>query len=53
VLLITDPWQLPRATRAFAQQHLPVTPLAAEPQLPPNDQGSGVRSHSTLPARPM
>jgi uncharacterized SAM-binding protein YcdF (DUF218 family) len=38
VLLITDPWQLPRATRAFAQQHLPVTPLAAEPQLPPNER---------------
>jgi uncharacterized SAM-binding protein YcdF (DUF218 family) len=33
VLLITDPWQLPRASRAFARQGLQVHPLAAEPQL--------------------
>ena len=33
VLLITDPWQLPRATRAFARQGLQVHPLAAEPPL--------------------
>lgn len=33
VLLITDPWQLPRATRAFARQGLQVEPLAAEPPL--------------------
>ena len=33
VLLITDPWQLPRAARAFAHQGLQVQPLAAEPQL--------------------
>jgi uncharacterized SAM-binding protein YcdF (DUF218 family) len=33
VLLITDPWQLPRASRAFARQGLQVQPLAAEPQL--------------------
>ena len=28
VLLITDPWQLPRAARAFARQGLQVHPLA-------------------------
>jgi uncharacterized SAM-binding protein YcdF (DUF218 family) len=33
VLLITDPWQLPRASRAFARQGLQVHPLAAEPPL--------------------
>jgi uncharacterized SAM-binding protein YcdF (DUF218 family) len=33
VLLITDPWQLARACRAFARQGLQVQPLAAEPQL--------------------
>ena len=33
VLLITDPWQLPRAAHAFARQGLQVQPLAAEPQL--------------------
>jgi uncharacterized SAM-binding protein YcdF (DUF218 family) len=33
VLLITDPWQLPRASRAFARQGLQVQPLAAEPPL--------------------
>ena len=33
VLLITDPWQLPRATRAFVRQGLQVHPLAAEPPL--------------------
>ena len=33
VLLITDPWQLPRASRAFARQGLKVHPLAAEPPL--------------------
>jgi uncharacterized SAM-binding protein YcdF (DUF218 family) len=33
VLLITDPWQLPRASRAFVSQGLHVTPLAAEPNL--------------------
>ena len=33
VLLITDPWQLPRATRAFARQGLQVHPLAAETPL--------------------
>jgi uncharacterized SAM-binding protein YcdF (DUF218 family) len=31
ILLITDHWQLPRATRAFARQGLDVHPLAAEP----------------------
>ena len=36
VLLITDPWQLPRASRAFARQGLQVHPLAAAPQLPAN-----------------
>jgi uncharacterized SAM-binding protein YcdF (DUF218 family) len=33
VLLITDPWQLPRASRAFARQGLQVHPLAVEPPL--------------------
>ncbi|MEA5423750.1 YdcF family protein [Synechococcus sp. CCY9202] len=37
VLLITDPWQLPRATRAFARQGLQVHPLAAEPALTPQE----------------
>jgi uncharacterized SAM-binding protein YcdF (DUF218 family) len=37
VLLITDPWQLPRAAHAFARQGLQVQPLAAEPpSAPPN-----------------
>ena len=38
ILLITDPWQLPRATRAFARQGLQVHPLAAEPPLSPRDR---------------
>jgi len=33
VLLITDPWQLPRASHAFQRQGLSVIPLAAEPSL--------------------
>jgi uncharacterized SAM-binding protein YcdF (DUF218 family) len=33
VLLITDPWQLPLASRAFQRQGLSVIPLAAEPSL--------------------
>jgi uncharacterized SAM-binding protein YcdF (DUF218 family) len=33
VLLITDPWQLPRASRAFSRQGLSITALAAEPPL--------------------
>ncbi|MEY4801431.1 MAG: hypothetical protein RLZZ274_162 [Cyanobacteriota bacterium] len=33
MLLITDPLQLPRASRAFSRQGLQVQPLAAEPQL--------------------
>ncbi|MCP9929756.1 YdcF family protein [Cyanobium sp. AMD-g] len=35
ILLITDPWQLPRASRAFQRQQLPVTPIPAVPVLPP------------------
>ena len=31
VVLITDPWQLPRASAAFRRQGLKVQPLAAEP----------------------
>lgn len=31
VLLITDPWQLPRAAHAFVRQGLSVQPLAASP----------------------
>lgn len=33
VLLITDPWQLPRAAHAFAGQGLNVMPMAISPQL--------------------
>jgi uncharacterized SAM-binding protein YcdF (DUF218 family) len=36
ILLITDPWQLPRASRAFQRQPLPVTPIPADPDLPPH-----------------
>jgi uncharacterized SAM-binding protein YcdF (DUF218 family) len=36
ILLITDPWQLPRASRAFQRQPLPVTPIPADPGLPPH-----------------
>jgi uncharacterized SAM-binding protein YcdF (DUF218 family) len=35
VLLLTDPWQLPRATRAFQHQGLQVIPLSVSPILPP------------------
>jgi uncharacterized SAM-binding protein YcdF (DUF218 family) len=38
VLLITDPWQLARATAAFRQQGLQVTPLAAFPALGPTER---------------
>ena len=33
VLLITDPWQLPRAAHAFAHQGLSVLPFAVSPRL--------------------
>lgn len=33
VLLLTDPWQLPRAAHAFAHQGLRVLPLAVSPKL--------------------
>ena len=35
IVLITDPWQLPRASRAFERQQLTVFPVAAEPALLP------------------
>lgn len=38
VLLITDPWQLPRAAHAFARQGLQVRPLAVEPRLSASDR---------------
>jgi uncharacterized SAM-binding protein YcdF (DUF218 family) len=38
ILLITDPWQLPRAAHAFARQGLQVQPLAAEPPLTAPDR---------------
>ncbi|MCT0249264.1 MAG: YdcF family protein [Cyanobacteria bacterium] len=38
LLLITDPWQLPRASRAFQRQQLSVTPVAVDPRLPPRQQ---------------
>ncbi len=34
VLLLTDPWQLPRATRAFQRQGLQVIPRVVDPPLP-------------------
>ncbi|AFY27323.1 YdcF family protein [Cyanobium gracile] len=34
ILLITDPWQRPRASHAFQRQQLPVTPIPAVPVLP-------------------
>ena len=33
VLLITDPWQLPRATAVFRRQGLVVEPIPADPEL--------------------
>ena len=33
VLLLTDPWQLPRAAHAFSKQGLSVLPLAVSPRL--------------------
>ena len=38
ILLITDPWQLPRASRAFQRQRLPVTPIAVDPGLSPQQR---------------
>jgi uncharacterized SAM-binding protein YcdF (DUF218 family) len=38
ILLITDPWQLPRASRAFRQQQLTVIPVPADPPLPPEQR---------------
>jgi uncharacterized SAM-binding protein YcdF (DUF218 family) len=38
VLLLTDPWQLPRATRAFQHQGLQVIPLAVTPALTPTQR---------------
>jgi uncharacterized SAM-binding protein YcdF (DUF218 family) len=38
VLLITDPWQLYRATAAFRHQDLQVIPLAAAPVLGPTER---------------
>jgi uncharacterized SAM-binding protein YcdF (DUF218 family) len=34
VLLMTDPWQLPRASRAFLRSGMRVTPLPVDPPLP-------------------
>ncbi len=38
VMLITDPWQLPRATEAFRQQDLQVIPFAVAPDLGPTER---------------
>jgi uncharacterized SAM-binding protein YcdF (DUF218 family) len=38
VLLITDPWQLPRATAVFRQQDLQVIPFAVAPDLGPTER---------------
>jgi uncharacterized SAM-binding protein YcdF (DUF218 family) len=38
IVLITDPWQLPRASRAFLHQQLAVFPIAAVPGLPPDQR---------------
>lgn len=40
VLLITDPWQLPRASRAFQRQGLQVLPVSAAPKMNPAQQNS-------------
>lgn len=36
IVLITDPWQLPRASRAFQHQKVAVSPVAADPGLTPD-----------------
>lgn len=38
VALITDQWQLPRAAQAFRQQGLMVRPIAAQPDLSPEER---------------
>ena len=38
IVLITDAWQLPRASRAFLVQKLAVTPVASDPGLPPRER---------------
>ena len=38
VLLMTDPWQLPRASRAFLRLGLQVTPFSVEPNLSPRER---------------
>ncbi|TVS02365.1 MAG: YdcF family protein [Cyanobium sp. PLM2.Bin73] len=38
IVLITDPWQLPRASRAFQRQQLVVSAVATEPELPPDQR---------------
>jgi uncharacterized SAM-binding protein YcdF (DUF218 family) len=38
VLLITDPWHLPRASRAFLHQGLKVMPIPAVPSLPAEEK---------------
>lgn len=38
VLLITDPWHLPRASHAFQHQGLQVIPIAAAPSLPAKEK---------------
>lgn len=38
IVLITDPWQLPRASRAFQVQKLAVNPVAADPGLSPRER---------------
>ena len=38
VLLITDPWQLARASAAFRRQNLQVIPLPVSPALPPAER---------------
>jgi uncharacterized SAM-binding protein YcdF (DUF218 family) len=53
VLLITDPWQLPRAVHAFQRQGLQVQPLAAEPPLAPVERNRLAlrETAATLPYR--
>ena len=38
ITLITDPWQLPRATAAFRKVGFSVTPVAAKPTLDPENE---------------
>ena len=38
MLLVTDPWQLPRTTAVFRRQWLVVKPIPADPELSPTER---------------